>query len=411
MSHSKMEEYKKRILSIKPRICHERASIVTESFKLHESEEPSLKRAIALRDVLSSMSIYILDEELIVGNQASAPLAAPVFPEYSMGWLEEELDSLPIRPSDKFEVDDEAKKQLTSLFDYWKGKTHYERVYAALPSIVKEAEEVRAIWSEHLRNDGDGHLIVDYEKVIRFGLKSLEEEANAFLSSLELTELEGVSKRAFLQSVPIVCQAARSFAGRFARLAAETAKSTRDETRRQELLEIASICQRVPYEPAGSFYEALQSVWFVHVILQIESNGHSISLGRFDQYLLPYYQKDKADGKLSAESARELIENFWLKLNTVNKVRPWRDTQFITGYPMFQNLTVGGQTADGLDATNELTYLCITATREVALTQPSLAARYHLGSPQEYLRQCAKTIQMGYGMPACSTTKSLSPPS
>jgi len=394
------EEYRNRIRAVKPRICDERATLVTESFKRHEFEEPALKRAYALRDVLSQMSIYILDEELIVGNQASAPLAAAVFPEYSISWLEEELDSLPKRPSDRFEVEPATRQQLSTVFDYWKGKTHYERVYAALPGIVKEAEEVKAIWSEHLRNDGDGHLIVDYEKVIRCGLKALEAEARAGLACLDLLELEEVSKKAFLEAVPIVCEAARTFSARFAKLAADMARSTHDDSRRGELLEIARTCERVPYEPARSFREALQSIWFIHVILQIESNGHSVSLGRFDHYLLPFYVKDKAEGRLTEEDALELIENFWLKLNTVNKVRPWRDTQFITGYPMFQNLTVGGQTVEGRDATNELTYLCLAATREVGLTQPSLAARYHLGSPEEYLRQCVRTIKLGYGMPA-----------
>ena len=396
----RIEKYKDRILAVRPRICCERAVFVTESFKLHECEEAVLRRAAALRHTLANMSIYILEEELIVGNQACDPRAAPVFPEYSVRWLEEEIDSVADRPSDKFEVDEQTKTQLRGVFEYWKGKTHYERVYAALPKIVKEAEEVRAIWSEHLRNDGDGHLIVDYEKAIRFGLRSLEHEAACAMSSLDLSEPESVSRRPFLQSIPVACEAARTFSGRFSRLAIQTARSTPDRTRKEELLRIAEICERVPYEPARTFHEALQSIWFVHLILQIESNGHSISLGRFDQYLFPFYQKDKSEGRITPEGALQLLEDFWLKLNTINKIRPWSDTQFITGYPMFQNLTVGGQSPEGCDATNELTYLCLAATREVGLTQPSLSARYHLGSPDEYLKECVGTIAMGLGMPA-----------
>jgi pyruvate formate-lyase/glycerol dehydratase family glycyl radical enzyme len=396
----RMERYKQRILAARPRICCERAVFVTESFKMHECEEAALKRAAALRHVLANMSIYILDEELIVGNQACVPRAAPVFPEYSVRWLEEEIDSLADRPSDKFEVDQQTKKELRRVFEYWRGRTHYERVYAALPTVVKEAEEVRAIWSEHLRNDGDGHLIVDYEKVIRLGLRSLEDEAARALSRLDLSEPDSVSRRLFLQSIPVVCEAAKSFSGRLSALAAQSAKSALDAARTSELLRIAEICNRVPYEPARTFYEALQSVWFVHLFLQIESNGHSISLGRFDQYLFPFYQKDKSEGRITPEGALQLLADFWLKMNTVNKVRPWSDTQFITGYPMFQNLTIGGQTAEGRDATNELTYLCLAATREVGLAQPSLSARYHHGSPEGYLKECVQTFKMGLGMPA-----------
>jgi formate C-acetyltransferase len=228
----------------------------------------------------------------------------------------------------------------------------------------------------------------------------MEHEAARALSSLNPSEPDSVPRKLFLQSIPIVCEAAKTFSGRFSRLAAETARSTPDPTRKDELLRIAATCDRVPYQPARNFYEALQSIWFVHLILQIESNGHSISLGRFDQYLLPFYQKDKSEGRITPEGALQLLADFWLKLNTINKIRPWSDTQFITGYPMFQNLTVGGQSSEGLDATNELTYLCLAATRKVGLAQPSLSARYHLGSPHEYLKECVATIKMGLGMPA-----------
>jgi formate C-acetyltransferase len=173
-----------------------------------------------------------------------------------------------------------------------------------------------------------------------------------------------------------------------------------NENRKRELIGIAEACSRVPFEPARSFYEALQSVWFIHLILQIESNGHSVSLGRFDQYLYPYFQRDVEMGLLTEEQALVLIEHFWVKLNSINKIRPWCDTQFITGYPMFQNLTIGGQKREGGDAANTLSYLCLNATADVRLTQPSLSARIHVECDDEYLRGCCETIRLGLGMPA-----------
>lgn len=396
----RVEKLKGKVASYTPRLCPERAIIITDSYSRSEKEEPVIRRAKTLRDILAKMSIYILNDELIVGNQASKPLAAPVFPEYAVDWLEEELDTLPERSGDRFLVGEETKKQLRNVFRYWKNKTHHERVYAALPDFVKEAESIGAIWGKHLLNNGDGHLVVDYEKVLRVGFRGIREEAERELQKLDLSNPEDLKKRPFLFSVPIVCEAAAFFARRFARESAMAASRETNPKRKQELEAIARICLRVPDKPARTFHEALQSLWFIHLILQIESNGHSISLGRFDQYMYPFYEKDVKGGRLTKDAALELIEHFWIKLSSVNKIRPWEDTQYLAGYPLFQNLTIGGQLIEGGDATNELSYLCLQATAEVRLIQPSLSVRFHIGCPHEFLMECCRTIRMGFGMPA-----------
>jgi len=396
----RVEKLKRRITSCTAMLCPERAIIITESYRRTEKEVPVIRRAKALRDILAKISIYILDGELIVGNQASKPLAAPFFPEYAVNWLKEELDTLPERSGDRFLVDEETKKQLRNVFQYWQDKTHHERVYAALPDIVKEAESIGAIWGKHLVNNGDGHLIVDYEKVLWTGFQGIREEAERECQKLDLSNPEDIKKRPFLFSIPIICEAVVSFARRFAREALMAASRETNPKRKEELEAISQICHRVPDKPARTFHEALQSLWFTHLILQIESNGHSISLGRFDQYMYPFYEKDLKEGRLIEERALELIEHFWIKLSSLNKIRPFEDTQYIAGYPMFQNLTIGGQLIEEGDATNKLSYLCLQATSEVRLTQPSLSARLHVGSPDEFLMECCRTIGMGFGMPA-----------
>ena len=396
----RIEKLKEQVRSCTPSICSERAIIITDSYIRNEREEPVIRRAKALRDILAKMSIYILDNELIVGNQASKPLAAPVFPEYAVGWLEEELDFLPQRSGDPFSVDEETTKELKNIFKYWKGKTHQERVYVALPDFVKDAESIGAIWGKHLLNNGDGHLIVDYEKVLKDGLNVIVSEAKQKLEKLDLTNPVDLGKRAFLIAVPIVCEAAISFADRYCVLAKELAQKENRIERKEELEYISEICSRVPANPARTFREALQSLWFIHLILQIESNGHSISLGRFDQYMYPFCTKDMKEGHLVKEQALELIEHLWIKLSSVNKIRPLEHTQYLAGYPVFQNLTIGGQLRQGGDATNELSYLCLQATGELKLTQPSLSARLYIGCPDEFLMECCRIIKMGFGMPA-----------
>lgn len=403
------DAFKRHIKSFRPMVCLERALLATESYRQTEHLPPVTRRALALRHVLEHMTIYICPGEVLAGNQASRPFSAPLFPEYAIQWFDAEMDSIPGRPIDRFDLPENTRERMSSVFSYWRGKTLYEKAKEAIPEIHHRAEAIKAIFGEHLTNEGDGHLIVDNETVLADGLSSIRARAKRVLSSLDQEDAAQNGKTHFLESVEIVCDAAEQFARRYAAEAKRLAEEESDPGRKAQLRQMAANCEQVPMRPVRTFTEALQSLWFVQLILQIESNGHSISLGRFDQYLYPYYERDVRAGALTKAEALELTKHFWVKLNTINKIRPWTDTQFLTGYPMFQNVTIGGQTRNGRDAVNALTYLCLTASEELRLPQPSLSARYHLQSSDEYLAACMRCIKTGIGMPALFNDEAIIP--
>jgi pyruvate formate-lyase/glycerol dehydratase family glycyl radical enzyme len=405
----RITKLKDEVVSIKPKICIERARLVTESYKETEPLPMVIRRARALEKILLNMSIYISDGELIVGNQASRPRSAPIFPEYSWDWIVEEIDSYDKRPSDKFEISEDDKKRLLELLKFWKGKTVKDRVLATQTKDVLRDKEVGVLGWEGNVTAGQGHIVVDYEMVLKNGFKGVIKKSQEKLKSLNLTDPEDLRKRPFLKAVSIVFHSGIRFGKRYAKLAQKLASEETEPMRKKELESIAKICDCIPENPPRNFKEAMQMVWFVQLILQIESNGHSVSLGRFDQYMYPYYRRDMEAGTLTKEEALELIECFYIKLFSVNKIRPWSHTRFVSGYPTYQNLIVGGQTEDGRDATNELSYLCLDALADVRLSEPNFYVRYHDNMPEDFLRKCIDVIKIGFGMPALVNDKVIIP--
>ena len=393
-----------------PEICLQRARIYTNSWRESEGEPLVVRRAMALGRVLREMTIFIEDDELVVGNHASRPMAVPLFPEFSVSWFAEEMDSFGSRSQDAFILHDKDRSGFLRLADYWRGRTHFDRFIGIIESILP-ADVNRAFDRDGLHvnqvfhtvistSDGDGHVALDYNQVLSLGFEGLEQKARSVMEGLDPTLPENIRKRLFLHSVIIACEAAADFGRRYAALARRLAGDCANEGRRRELLEIAKVCDRVPAGPAKTFREALQAVWFAFLLAQIESNGHSMSLGRFDQYIFPYYAKDLAKGKITREEARELLELFWIKAAELNKLRNWRVTRFKTGYPMFQTLTLGGQTREGLDAVNDLSYLCLEVTAALKLTSPTVVARIHPKSPEPFLLECCRTnLTHGGGFP------------
>ncbi|MBW2154388.1 MAG: glycyl radical protein [Deltaproteobacteria bacterium] len=404
------ERLRSRLYRKPPEICLERALIYTESWKQTESQPVVIRRALATARILREMTIFIEDGELIVGNHASRPLAVPVFPEFSAAWLEEEMDTFASRPQDPFILRDKDRSSLKELVNYWKGKTHFDSVMANLEHILpadiaaafdRDGLHVNQVFHIVISiTDGDGHVALDFPQVLGLGFEALCEKANRIRESLDSTRAENVNKRIFLKAVSIVCKAAADFGRRYAAVARNMAETCSDQRRCEELMEIAEVCERVPARPAETFREALQAVWFAFLMAQIESNGHSMCLGRFDQYLYPFYEKDLACGRLTRKQAEELLECFWIKTAELNKLRNWRSTRFKTGYPMFQTLTLGGQTRDGLDAVNDLSYLCLEVTAELKLISPTVVARIHPGTPEPFLYACCRTnLAHGGGLP------------
>jgi formate C-acetyltransferase len=249
---------------------------------------------------------------------------------------------------------------------------------------------------------GDGHVIVNFEKILRVGLRGIVEEAREEMARAEktITEHGSMRKKLFLESVILSQEAAVDFAKRYAQLAWSMAKEDKDSTRRKELKTISQVCSRVPENPASNFWEALQSYWFVHLLLQIESNGHSMSFGRFDQYLYPYYERDLQEGKITEEQACELIECMFVKANEIKKIKQMSHTRKMHGYPLFQTLTIGGQRRDGTDATNALSYVVLEATKNVKLQEPTTVARIHPKTPMKFITACCEcVIEHGGGLP------------
>ena len=407
---TRTERLKETLVGIEPAICPERAVSFTRAWRETEGQPILIRRALGFARVLREMSIYILPGELIVGNQASEPRAAPVFPEYAVRWIVEELDDLPQRSIDPFAVSEATKTALRDVCAYWDGRTYQDRVRSvtghSLPEHLAAAFDFRlsslnqVITNLGRQSTGDGHVIANYERVMREGFCRLIDETRQRVATLDMTRPESIERKLFYKAVEISLQATLDFAGRFAALAERQAAVEANPGRRGELVTIAETCRRVPAHPARTFREALQACWFVHLLIQVEGNGHSIGPGRFDQYLLPYYAADLADGRLTREQALELTECFWLKCHEVNKVREGAYTQYMSGYPLFQTVTLGGQTRDGLDAANDLTSVCLEATGNLNLPQPTVVVRVHDGSTDDYLLDAARCLlRHGGGMP------------
>jgi len=384
------------LYAVTPEIEAERAILITKSYKETESYPMIFRRAKALEKILNEMTIVIRDEELIVGNLTKKPRACQIFPEFSNKWVSEEFDTLAKRKGDVFLINEEVKTSLKEVFGYWDGRTTNELATEFMFKETKEAMNAGVFTVGNYYFNGIGHICVDYAKVLSIGFNGIIAQAVAEKNKADKGDPDYIKKDSFLNSVIITAKATINFAKRFADLARKLANDSNNSTRRDELLLIAENCECVPANPARNFYEALQSFWFVQAVIQIESNGHSISPMRFDQYMYPYYKNDN----ITMEKAQELLDCLWVKFNDINKVRDEGSTKAFGGYPMFQNLIVGGQSIDGKDDTNDLSFMCLTATQHTRLPQPSISIRVWNKTPDELLLRAAEVTRLGLGMPA-----------
>ena len=405
----RMQHFRQQVLDEKPYIDAQRAVLATESYRATQNQPRYMVRAKMLEKILKKMSIYIEDDTLIVGNQATKNCNAPIFPEYTMEFVLNELDLFEKRDGDVFYITEETKQQLRDIAPFWENNNLRARGEALLPDEVSVFMETGVFGMEGKLNAGDAHLAVNYEKLLKYGLKGYEERARLLQSQLDFTVPENIDKNVFYKSVLTVIDAVHAFALRYSALAKEMAEKENNETRKAELMEISEVCARVPYEPAASFHEAVQSVWFIQLILQIESNGHSLSYGRFDQYMYPYFRKDIDEGVINESEALEMLTNLWIKTLTINKVRSQAHTLSSAGSPMYQNVTIGGQTVDGKDAVNSLSYLVLRSVAQTRLTQPNLTVRYHAGLNQHFFDECIEVMKLGFGMPAFNNDEVIIP--
>lgn len=398
----RMQSMRKEIVQSNPILCSERALLVTEAYKATESDPILLRRARALKHVLENMTIHIWDNELIVGNHGgNGRRSAPVFPEWGIYWLEEELDEiLETREQDRFVVPENVKRELRSIFPYWRGKTVYDRYRAMLPEETKKAREAYMFTRDLFERGGYGHVTYDTPGILKTGFRGVKEKAFEKLDSLKLTAPDDQEKRFFYEAVIITSDAIINFARRFSKLAGEMAEKESDPVRKKELEGIARVCSWVPENPARNFWEALQTAWFLQLVVQIEANGNSVSPGRLDQYLYPYLESDLKEDQITIEEAQELVDCFWIKLNEIIKVWDKEATRIHPGFPMTQDVTIGGQTPEGFDATNVLSYLMLNAQEHIRLQNPQFTVRIHRGTPHEFLMRVVDVITLGTGMPA-----------
>ena len=404
----RIDRLQKYITSSKYGICVERGRLLTEYYREHPDETPIIRRAKAIDHVLQNMSIYIMPGSLFAGNQASHPRWAPLFPEYEVEWVEKEMihgdpyfpDQ---RPADKYVLREEDKPVIQEICDWWKGQTVTDLLRTRLPEeALKTHFEIKAADIGAYFQGGDGHFAPDHPWLINHGVQEILDECDQYLAELDFKkDPECIKKRDFYEAAKISANAIIKFAERYAALAESLAAEEADETRREELLDMARICRHVPRYPARTYKEAHQFIIFTHICIQIEDNGAGISFGRYDQFMYPFYKKGIEDGTLTRELALEMTENFFLQIYTCNKVRSWIDTDFYRGVPMFQNLTIGGVDPETMrDAGNEMSYIARAAPATTRVPQPSLTVRFHKNTPMEFKIRVAEVVRLGMGLPS-----------
>lgn len=396
----RIDRLKDNLFRKMPEIESARAVLLTESYRQTEGMPIIMRRALAFEHILDNIPIVIRDEELIVGSSTLAPRSCQTFPEYSFEWLEGEFDTVATRSADPFYISEQTKADLREVHKYWKGKTTSELATAYMAPEALMAIEHNIFTPGNYFYNGVGHVTVQYDKVLKEGYSGIIAEAEAELDRCKVSDGDFCRRSNFLKAVIISCRAVIRYAKRYAALAAEMASKCNNQARVQEFLKISENCSRVPEFGATSFYEACQSFWFVQQLLQMESSGHSISPGRFDQYMYPYYKADRDSGAITREFAQELMDCIWIKLNDLNKCRDAASAEGFAGYSLFQNLIAGGQDKEGNDVTNDLSFMCLQASMHVMLPQPSLSIRVWNGTPHEFMIKAAELTRTGIGLPA-----------
>jgi len=397
-----------RILSLRKKtmgaaryLSTEQAKLITAVYQENENLPVILKRAKALARSLSEMSISIDPEELIVGNRTSGIRAGVVFPEAGLSWLVNEIETLPKRPQDPFQVHQEDIVCFKEYLEpFWKGKTLENDIYRTYGEELKAIEKVVKI---NQKDHAQGHICPKVEDWLTLGPNGLLKKARQKLANAN------DQNRDFYESVCITMEASCGFIHRYGVLASEMANHQADHLLKANLEEVAAACFQLSENPPSTFRQAIQSVWFLFVILQMESNASSFSPGRIDQYLYLYFDKDLKNGTIDLNFAIELLDALFLKFNQIVYMRNAHSAKFFAGFPIGFNCTIGGQTIKGEDATNELSYLILKAQDHMRLPQPNITARVHKNSPGEYLNECSRVIGLGTGMPQIANDESIVP--
>ncbi|MGN1142904.1 MAG: glycyl radical protein [Oliverpabstia sp.] len=392
----RVERLRNMIVQAVPYIESDRAVLLTQSYQETEGMPMIIRRAKALENILNNLPVVIRDDELIVGTLTKTCRSCQLFPEFSYKWVIDEFDTIGDRLADQFQITEEDKNILRNVLPYWENKTVSDLATSYMSDEVKDCMASGVFTVGNYYYGGVGHIIIDYDKAVRRGYKAIIKDAVEALESVDKNSPEYLKRMQFTKAIITVLNAGIHFAQRYADKARELASRELDPKRKNELLQIAANCEKVPANGATNFYEACQSFIFTQMILQVESSGHSESPGRFDQYMYPFLKNDT----ISKEFAQELLDCVFLKLNDLNKVRDAISSQAFAGYQVFQNIGAGGQTEDGMDATNELSYMMMETVAHLRLSAPSFSIRVWQGTPDEFLLRACELARLGYGLPA-----------
>lgn len=387
---SRIERLKAALFSAPREISLERALLYTASHRQTEGEPTIIRRAKATAYILDHVAITLREDELIAGNRTVKPRAGIVSPEMDPYWLLKELDAFPTRPQDRFAIS-EADKQVyrEQLYPYWEQRSMKDFINGQMSEEVKTATQTQ-IFSVNQTDKGQGHIIIDYPRLLNNGLDSL-------LAELQ-SHVEQQPDNAFYTAALLLLQASQRHILRYASLASQMAQQCSDETRRAELLRIAEIASHNAHHKPQDFYQACQLFWYMNIILQYESNASSLSLGRFDQYMLPFYQASLNQGQDPA-FLKELLESLWVKCNDIVLLRSTSSARYFAGFPTGYTILLGGLTETGRSAVNVLSFLCLDAYQNIRLPQPNLGVRVNEFIDRPFLLKTAETIRLGTGIP------------
>jgi len=392
MQESRTQRLKQRLLDSPFEVCAERAVLWTESARQTEGKPQVIRNAMALKNLLEKMTIFINDGELIVGNRTSKKKGAPLFPETKSFSIETQIDTYEFRPIQPYLVGAQEKEAIKKVLPYWRGKSVWERAFKDMPRAIQKDVFSFTFAVEAEFANGIGHYIVGNHNLLAKGFAGIKEQA---LKKLQSEKQADQQQKDFWQAVVISSDAAIAFAGRFAALARSLAEKENDPARKQELLKIAEVCENVPTYPPRDFHEAVQAVWFNQLICQLECGGFAISPGRLDQVLYPFYKRDLESGKITPEKAQELLECLYIKMSGVVNVLDTVLLPVTSGPPIAQSLTIGGTDGQGKDATNELSFLFLAALDNIRTVMPNLAVRFHPATPPEFLLKVCDAVRRG----------------
>ncbi|MGI6722589.1 MAG: (2S)-3-sulfopropanediol dehydratase [Anaerovoracaceae bacterium] len=381
----------------------QRAKLITEVYRDHPELSAKMKTARSLEHIVNNVDIELYDDELIIGGIAAPAKAAPIYPEFSIQWIIDELEenSFHTREHDKFYITEEDRQEMLKIAEFWKGRSIADEIDRRMSTELKKGSELG--WKIYMTNlyhyAGIGHFCMDYPKLMRIGFEGFREEVRRARGKLDLEDADFKEKKELYDAMEIELNAATSFIERYADAAGEAAAAEKDEKRKKELQQIEANCRQVASGPAESFWQALQLWYFATNIALIESNGHSVSYGRMDQWLYPYYEKDLEKG-VSKEFMQELLECTYIQMGNPSKLKDKQTTSVRNGRGWGgESLTIGGVDADGNDATNDLTFMMLEASVHTRMMNPWVCVRVHKDMPYELKVKTIECIRAGYGHP------------